>query len=103
MYDVTEFVEAHPGGENILLAAGTSVEPFWLTYGIHKTAQVFVLMETMRIGNVSKEDAEEALANLEDPYITDPKRNLVLRPRSVKPFNAEPMPKLLIENFITPK
>jgi sulfite oxidase len=25
----------HPGGEQILLAAGSSVEPFWMLYAVH--------------------------------------------------------------------
>lgn len=29
VYDVTAFVKIHPGGDNILLGAGNSVEPFW--------------------------------------------------------------------------
>jgi len=29
VYDVTEFAKVHPGGDNILLGAGNSVEPFW--------------------------------------------------------------------------
>jgi len=30
VYDITSFVEAHPGGNKILLAAGDSIEPFWV-------------------------------------------------------------------------
>lgn len=29
VYDVTPFLTEHPGGDNILLGAGNSVEPFW--------------------------------------------------------------------------
>ena len=32
----------------------------------------------------------------------DPKRHPLLRPASAKPFNAEPPPNLLADNFITP-
>lgn len=40
VYDVTEFVSAHPGGNKILLAAGGPLEPFWAMYAQHKQAQV---------------------------------------------------------------
>jgi cytochrome b involved in lipid metabolism len=43
VYDITEFVENHPGGkERIMLAAGGSVEPFWSLYPQHTKAQVKV-------------------------------------------------------------
>ena len=32
MYDITEFVDVHPGGKKILLAAGASIDPFWNMY-----------------------------------------------------------------------
>jgi hypothetical protein len=40
VYDVTKFVQAHPGGDKILLAAGGPVEPFWAMYAQHKQKQV---------------------------------------------------------------
>lgn len=36
VYDVTEFVSAHPGGDKILLAAGGPLEPYWAMYAQHK-------------------------------------------------------------------
>jgi hypothetical protein len=30
VYDITQFVESHPGGNKILLAAGSTIEPFWV-------------------------------------------------------------------------
>lgn len=50
VYDITEFIEHHPGGDQILIAAGGSVEPFWVLYGIHKNEHVFKILETLRIG-----------------------------------------------------
>uniref|UniRef100_A0A1I7WYG6 Cytochrome b5 heme-binding domain-containing protein n=1 Tax=Heterorhabditis bacteriophora TaxID=37862 RepID=A0A1I7WYG6_HETBA len=40
VYDVTDFVVSHPGGDKIFLAAGGSVEPFWALYAQHKTNEV---------------------------------------------------------------
>lgn len=40
VYDITDFVDKHPGGDQILLAAGGSLEPFWMLYAAHQTPQV---------------------------------------------------------------
>jgi sulfite oxidase len=40
VYDVTEFIAAHPGGDRILLAAGGAVEPYWAMYAQHKQKTV---------------------------------------------------------------
>ncbi|CAH2002488.1 unnamed protein product [Acanthoscelides obtectus] len=103
VYDITDFVPGHPGGDQILMAAGSSVEPFWVLYGIHENQHVYDILEKYRIGNLDKHDAQTFTQNMEDPYSSDPKRHPVLKPASVKPFNAEPPPSLLVENFITPK
>lgn len=49
-------------------------------------------------------DPIEAKANAEgnDPYKSDPNRNPELIPSAKKPFNAEPSPRRLVENYITP-
>lgn len=50
VYDVTSFLCSHPGGEQILNAAGLSIEPFWNVYGMHKTVEIYKLLESYRIG-----------------------------------------------------
>ena len=50
VYDVTSFLPSHPGGEQILNAGGLSIEPFWNVYGMHKTQEVYALLESYRIG-----------------------------------------------------
>lgn len=103
VYDITDFIPQHPGGsEKISMAAGSSVEPFWMLYGVHKNPNVLAILEKYRIGNLSAEEALEATENMEDPYAKDPRRHPALKPSSKKPFNAEPPPSLLSENFITP-
>ncbi|XP_063222455.1 sulfite oxidase isoform X2 [Bacillus rossius redtenbacheri] len=101
VYDVTEFVQQHPGGDKILMAAGSSVEPFWMLYAVHQNPQVYAMLESMRIGNLSAEEAAEATAGMEDPYSVDPKRHPVLEVRSQKPFNAEPPLSILTDSFTT--
>lgn len=103
VYDITKFVSEHPGGDQILLAAGSSVEPFWLLYAVHKNPHVLEILEKMRIGNLSLEDSKEAIKDMSDPYYNDPLRHAVLKPATVKPFNAEPPPDLLVKSFLTPK
>jgi sulfite oxidase len=40
VYDITDFVRKHPGGDKILLAAGGALEPFFAMYPQHKQAGV---------------------------------------------------------------
>lgn len=63
VYDITEFVEGHPGGDQILMAAGNSVEPFWLLYGIHENANVYEILETYRIGKYYQKTAGKCNKN----------------------------------------
>lgn len=103
VYDITEFAQMHPGGEIIMKAAGKSIEPFWAMYGVHLQEEVFELLETYRIGNITVEDSKQAAEGVaSDPYAFEPVRSSVLKATSQKPYNAEPPPAMLIENFLTP-
>ena len=42
------------GGDQILLGAGSSVEPFWNLYAVHKNPHVLKLLEKYRIGTKEK-------------------------------------------------
>ncbi|XP_069826602.1 sulfite oxidase, mitochondrial [Dendropsophus ebraccatus] len=102
VFDITEFVELHPGGDKILLAAGAALEPFWALYGVHKSEHVMEILQEYKVGVLSPDDKEEP-RDFSDPYSGDPPRHPILKINSQKPFNAEPPPELLTENFITPK
>ena len=103
VYDITEFVKGHPGGDKIFLAAGTDVEPFWDLYAVHKSSHVFEQLEELRIGNVHPSDKfKTEVRNPNDPFTNEPRRHPALRVNSPKPFNSEPPPELLVDNFITP-
>ena len=53
VYDVTDFVQVHPGGgARLMLAAGAAIDPFWAMYAQHKTAEVRSLLEGYRIGRL---------------------------------------------------
>ena len=57
VYDITEFVEGHPGGkEKIALAAGGDVEDFWFLYPIHyNNPAVRDVLDQYRIGKLDPE------------------------------------------------
>lgn len=52
VFDITEFVGVHPGGDKILLAAGGALEPFWAMYAVHQTDEVFKMLEEYWIGEL---------------------------------------------------
>lgn len=99
VYDITNFIKIHPGGEKILLAAGKSADPFWNLYQVHRQEKVYSLLETLRIGNIKK---GEPSVTAVDPYVADPHREPVFIVHSEKPFNAELPNEKIGENSITP-
>lgn len=102
VYDITEFVESHPGGvDRIMLAAGGNIEPYWKIYGQHHNESVYEILESWRIGNLK--DYERPKHNNEDgPFADEPERSPLFVVNSETPFNAETPIILLCENFITP-
>ena len=103
VYDITDFVDKHPGGDKILMASGGALEPFWTLFAVHKNIQVMKLLEKYRIGNLDAKDRTDNKGPIDDPYANEPKRHPALIPRSQKPFNAEPPEELLTKSFLTPK
>ncbi|KAL4720472.1 hypothetical protein ACJJTC_002477 [Scirpophaga incertulas] len=101
VYDVTKFLPSHPGGEQIMNAAGLSIEPFWNVYGMHKTEEVFELLENFRIGNLHDDDVVDH--SDEELWVKEPLRDKRLIVKTAKPFNAETPPEHLIAHFDTPK
>lgn len=104
VYDITEFVRAHPGGaEKIMLAAGGQVDPFWLLYQQHYTENVQNILHSMRIGTLAKEDVPDPSSfDMTDPYAAEPKRHPALVVRKKKPFNCETPCTLIPDQYITP-
>uniref|UniRef100_A0A8C9PCC7 Sulfite oxidase, mitochondrial n=1 Tax=Spermophilus dauricus TaxID=99837 RepID=A0A8C9PCC7_SPEDA len=103
VFDVTEFVELHPGGPSkLMLAAGGPLEPFWALYAIHNQPHVYELLAQYKIGELKPEDSAPPTLETSDPYAHDPMRHPALKVNSQRPFNAEPPPELLTENYITP-
>lgn len=105
VYDITSFVDVHPGGyDKIRLAFGGAIDPFWNIYGQHKVEHVLSLLEEHRIGNLSHQDAQAVKQSLgNDAYANDPLRHPALKERSKKPYNAETPNEFLGDgSFYTP-
>lgn len=51
VYDITEFVAMHPGGDKILLAAGGALEPFWALYAVHNQEHVLEILSEYKVGH----------------------------------------------------
>jgi sulfite oxidase len=101
VYDITEFIEQHPGGaEKIILAAGGSIEPFWALYGQHMEDVVFEILESLRIGNIKEPIAIPTMGD--NLYANEPLRSPVLVTRSQKPYNAETPMDFIAEKYLTP-
>nr|XP_028568333.1 sulfite oxidase, mitochondrial [Podarcis muralis] len=101
VFDITDFVEAHPGGKSkILLAAGGALEPFWALYAMHKQEHVLEILRGYKVGELSPEEPPQPTPG--DPYAEDPQRHPALRINTLKPFNAETPPELIAENYLTP-
>nr|BAU71142.1 sulfite oxidase [Parachlorella kessleri] len=106
VYDITEFVENHPGGaKRIMMAAGGAIDPFWSMYQQHNTAQarrrVRDILSAYKIGRL-KGGADPGLKDM-DPYKNEPAdRHPALVIRSAKPCNAETPLELLTASLVTP-
>ncbi|TSK16209.1 Sulfite oxidase, mitochondrial [Bagarius yarrelli] len=102
VYDITDFVTIHPGGDKILLAAGKALEPFWALYAVHEQEHVLEILSEYKVGVLQAEERKKEDVKSPDPYSTDPPRHPALKVNSLKPFNAEPPPAILTDNYITP-
>jgi sulfite oxidase len=106
VYDVTVFLDAHPGGSGrIEMASGSDLSHFWNVYQLHHRPHIKALLEEFRIGNLSDEDRKrvEEDGAFGDAYLNDPKRDLEdMRLVTRAPFNAEPKLKTLMNSFHTP-
>ena len=68
VYDITKFVDNHPGGKDkIMLAEGSSLEPYWNYYKQHQKPEVLDILETMKIGEI-KDYNPEKYKDLKDEY-----------------------------------
>lgn len=104
VYDITDWVGAHPGGEVILRAAGGSIDPYWDIFTIHKRQDVYDILEQYKIGEIDGRDLVEGhlpAESIEDPFLADPNRDPRLRTLTARPCNAE-TPGSGLTEFLTP-
>ncbi|GAO17896.1 hypothetical protein UVI_02030070 [Ustilaginoidea virens] len=105
VYDITDWIPAHPGGQVILQAAGGSIDPYWDIFTIHKSQYVHDILSQYLIGYVDQADlidGKPAQDQIEDPFQHDPERHPSLVTRTAKPRNAEPPGEALGAHFLTP-
>ncbi|KAI9155275.1 Oxidoreductase, molybdopterin-binding domain-containing protein [Paramyrothecium foliicola] len=103
VYDITDWIPAHPGGEVILRAAGGSIEPYWDIFAAHKQQYVLDILEQFAIGKVHPDDLTTGKNSLiEDPFVSDPERDTSMRFLTQKPCNAETPAADLADSFLTP-
>jgi sulfite oxidase len=107
VYDITGFIENHPGGsDKVVLAAGGKLESYWNLYRQHYSSPApRQHLARMCIGRVHPADlvADQRLnRDLQDPFALDPDVSPVLRCFVKKPVNAEPPGPLLTHSFLTP-
>ena len=110
IYDVTEFLDAHPGGPaRIMMVQGQDLAKFWDIYKLHDREHIKNLLEEYRIGKLSVGDykmlSDETIFT--SSYETDPPRPAAkegkLRIPSEQPWNSEPKNlSQLVETFLTP-
>jgi sulfite oxidase len=106
VYNITDWVAAHPGGDVILRAAGASIEPYWNIFVIHKKPYVREILQQYLIGYIHLADLGPdglpATETIEDPFVDDPIRDPRLITHTSKPRNAEPPNEELDRTFKTP-
>ncbi|KAJ5454877.1 Sulfite oxidase [Penicillium daleae] len=103
VYDITDWIEAHPGGEVILAASGGSLEPYWDIFTIHKRPDVYEILEQYKIGEIDDADLKDGRVPhdaIVDPFQHDPGRDARLVTLTPRPRNAE-TPELGLREFIT--
>ena len=55
VYDVTKFVNHHPGGSDyLMMAAGTSITPYWNKYRQHYNPDVEKILDKYHIGYIDE-------------------------------------------------
>ncbi|PHH69346.1 hypothetical protein CDD82_7818 [Ophiocordyceps australis] len=104
VYDITQWIPAHPGGQVILHAAGGSIEPYWNIFTIHKNDYVYEILSNYCIGYVHQADlinGKPPQEHIQDPFADDPARHPSLIVRTAKPCNAETPEDALSAHFVT--
>jgi sulfite oxidase len=88
VYNITNFVKQHPGGESkIMLAAGKAIDPYWKLYPQH-LPHFKTILEPLKIGKLTDYNPKK-YDIFENIYLNEPIRNGNLKYHNVTPCNAE--------------
>ncbi|MCJ1390067.1 hypothetical protein MMC18_002925 [Xylographa bjoerkii] len=104
VYDITDWVAGHPGGNVILRAAGASIDPYWNIFSVHRKQEVYDILEEFRIGEIDRQDLVRGQVPenaIDDPFVHDPARDSRLHVHTDKPCNAETLA-FELSTFLTP-
>lgn len=104
VYDITDWVPNHPGGDVILRAAGGNIDNYWKIFSIHQKPEVYDILEQYLIGFVDPRDLVDGQVPAEaidDPFQFDPARDPRLKIHTARPCNAETQPSELCDD-VTP-
>ena len=105
VYDITDLIPNHPGGEVILSAVGGAIDSYWNIFSIHRKQDVYDILDSFYIGEVDPRDLVDGkvpVGEIDDPFANDPVRDPRLIVLGEKPFNAE-TPGEGLDAFITPE
>jgi len=106
VYDITDFLHAHPGGhEKIMMAAGGVIEPFWEMYPFHKEDAVYAMLAPYKIGTLHPDDKIDPsdLPDFSDLQKDERHRSKTLEIKQQFPLCAETKKEYLTdEHPITP-
>ena len=104
VYDVTKFMDSHPGGKDkLMMAAGKAVEPFWKIYPQHlKSEYLTRILPELEIGELDEPKTTTTTELIDDPYRDDPVRHPALHTYTEQPCNASCPTELILDNWITP-
>mmetsp|Transcript_19252 Transcript_19252/g.24992 ORF Transcript_19252/g.24992 Transcript_19252/m.24992 type:complete len:588 (-) Transcript_19252:187-1950(-) len=103
VYDVTKFLDQHPGGKRFLLsAAGGAVDGMWQFWHFHHTSPLVPrYLEQYRIGTLIDWEEDESPIDLfeNDPDRCAPSKQSVLLDR---PYNSQTTNSILTASYLTP-
>ena len=103
VYDITDFIPYHPGGEDFIrLAAGGAVDSFWKYWSAHHhSLQVAEQLEKCRIGKFKLDDDSDEV--LDSPfYESEPPRSSHIQPLTVQPWDSQTESSILSKTYYTP-
>jgi len=104
VYDVTDFVQYHPGAHFLIMANGGALESWWALYNVHRAKpEIHGILTKYRIGTLRKEDRiSYDDIDKDDVFAAEPERHPDLVVYSPKPLDAGTPKRLLAKSYLTP-